>query len=507
MVHGGESTPKLVFLVKLLEPELEAEDLAAEIQYLYEDLADLNHSQEGRLRYLEEVNGDGPFQRARRVGVRFEVPADRLRAVLRRLCDRLDDQPLETLVLIQQGQTKLQIQTHQAEALAGILPAAEALLPPDQIYLAKAETYSRTLGEISPAEDAVLDVLRQRLDLSKTEAELLKAKAMGPYKTLEAKRKRFHDVLVVELARQCPLAEDTWAVLQELADNLGLPRKEAAAVYQTQLQQMRVETEAIRQRQEAEAEAARQRELDAQRRAEADQQRQSRHHYLDQYRTMVRQALQTTLYPLTFDQGRLEQARQMWEISATDASQIEETIRSELYGSIESEMAINYSRLRQLLWEQAWQAADEETENVMFRATQRQNMEPLDRDAVLQVPCSELRIIDQLWQRYSNGKFGFTPQQQIFLQLDRRPLDFLQHIEWRDGTVSLNRGLKPYSSLQFSIGAPVGHLPTWRWCCSSLEGGYEVGDAIVEAMFLHLDKCFPAASTPVLDHIPPIEGA
>ena len=111
-------------------------------------------------------------------GLQFQTSPDRLRAILRRLCDRLDDHPLETLILIYYGQVRLQIQTHKAEELASIVAAAEDLLPPDSIYLAKAETYVRTRGELSPAEEANLELLAQQLALTPEEASGLKATAL-----------------------------------------------------------------------------------------------------------------------------------------------------------------------------------------------------------------------------------------------------------------------------------------------------------------------------------------
>ncbi|CCQ59603.1 GUN4 domain-containing protein, partial [Crocosphaera watsonii] len=30
-------------------------------------------------------------------------------------------------------------------------------------------------------------------------------------------------------------------------------------------------------------------------------------------------------------------------------------------------------------------------------------------------PCEDLRIIDQLWVKYSNGQFGFSVQKQIYM--------------------------------------------------------------------------------------------
>jgi hypothetical protein len=505
MVRDVYSPPKLAFLVKLIEPELNPEELAAEAQYLLEDLQDLSGLGQTRFQPVENPQGEGPFQTRVQSGVQFEAPPDRLRAILKRLCNRLDDKPLETLVLIQQGQMRLQVQTHEAAVLAGIVEAAEAMLDPQSIYLAKAETYCRTHGEISPAEDANLELLRQRLGLSPQEAEVLKSEALGPYKTLAEKRQRFREVLMEELARENPLSDETWELLEELADNLNLPQDEATALYQERLHQIQVEAEAIRRQQEAEAEVARQAAEREQIQEQHRQQQLGRQQQLDDYREMVRQVLQNALYAPAFDQGRLEQARRLWNIPPNEAQQIEEAVRSELHGSIRSALGVDYSRLRQLLWSQVWQEADQETENVLLKAL-RQNMEPVDRNALLQLPCVDLLTIDELWSRYSSGRFGFKAQQQVYQQVDKRPADFLRMVEWRGSRVSLTGGIKPYKNLQFNANAPLGHLPTWRWCCPSLESGYDVSESIVDGLFLHLGKCLSMEAPPLPPTIAALAG-
>lgn len=475
---------------------MSADKAAIEVQYLHDDLQALGGLRQTRIQKLYETqNREGPFPSQVPRGVEFEAPADRLRAIVRRLCDRLHDYPQETVLSIDYGVACLRVQTHQADELATLLEAAEVLVDPQSVYLAKAKGYSQTQGEFSPAEEANLELLRQRLGLTVPEAEDLKAIALGPYKTREAKRQHFSQVLMEELARQQPLNEETWALMLELADNLNLPRSDAEAFYQRHLQEIQVKAEAIRLQQQAEAEA--------QRRAEEDAAYRDRHHeaefghqqQLMQYRELVRQVLQTNPNPPPFDQGRLEQTRRLWEIGTDEAIQIEEAVRSERYGSITSAIGADYSRLRQLLWSQQWQEADRETENVLLKALRPKTMEPLDRDTILQLPCVDLMTIDQLWSRYSDGRFGFKAQYQIYLQVERRPADFLPALGWRGPAFSLTRGLKPYNSLEFNAKAPQGHLPTWRWCCPSLDSGYDVGDSIVEGFFLHMDKCLSVVMT------------
>ena len=493
--------PCLGFVVQLVDPNLSREEATTEVQYLQADLRALSGLGALAMEVVRQPQGEGPFQQERWLGVRFDLPADRLRGVVRRLCDRLKDYPQPTRVEIGHGALVVQINTQDAEELAQIVRLAEDMVDPQSLYLAKARTYDYSHGEFSPAEEANLEVLRQRLDLSDAEAQTLKVTALGPYQTLAEKGRYFNQVLLEELARQSPLPEETWATLTELAENLGFPLSKAQTLYQEQLTVIQVQAEAIRQQQRAEAESAQLVTQQAESRDQHHEQEFDRQQTLGQYRDMLAHAMQTTLYPPDFDRGRLEQARRLWEIDAEEALQLEEAVRSERYGSIQSALGIDYGRLRQLLWSQLWREADEETENVILKAL-RQNMEPLDRDAILRLPCLDLLTIDNLWSHYSQGRFGFKAQQQVYLQVDRRPADFLRALDWRGSRLSLTGGIKPYKSLQFNNSAPSGHLPTWRWCCSSLENGYNVGESVVEALFLHLDKCLdvngPAPSIPMV---------
>lgn len=487
--------PRLGFVVQLVDANLSLEEATTEVQYLQADLRALSGLGGLAMEVLRQPQGEGPFQQDRWLGVRFEIPADRLRGVVRRLCDRLEDYPQLTQVDVRYGVVTVQMTTREAEDLAQIVRLAEDMVDPQSLYLAKAQTYGHSHGEFSPAEEANLEALRQRLGLSEQEAQALKAEVLGPYQTLAEKERYFNQALLEELTRQNPLSEETWVTLAELAENLGLPLAKAQRLYQDQLTTIQVQAETIRQQQQAETEATRQSAQQAEFRDQYHDQALERQQNLGQYRDMLRQAMQTTLYPPDFDRGRLEQARRLWDIEAEEALRIEEAVRSEIYGSIQSALGIDYGRLRQLLWSQRWREADEETENVILKAL-RHNMEPLDRDAILQLPCVDLTTIDRLWIRYSNGRFGFKAQEQVYLQVDRRPVDFLRALDWRGSRLSLTGGIKPYKSLQFSSNAPSGHLPTWRWCCPSLENGYNVSESVVEAFFLHLEKCLPVGGPP-----------
>ncbi|MEI2580272.1 GUN4 domain-containing protein [Scytonema sp. PRP1] len=79
-----------------------------------------------------------------------------------------------------------------------------------------------------------------------------------------------------------------------------------------------------------------------------------------------------------------------------------------------SEKGVDYTRLRDLLAAGKWKEADEETFAVMLKASGRENDGWLDIESIKNFPCTDLRTIDQLWVKYSNGGFGFSVQKRIW---------------------------------------------------------------------------------------------
>ncbi|MEO0986261.1 MAG: GUN4 domain-containing protein [Cyanobacteria bacterium J06639_14] len=399
------------------------------------------------------------------------------------------------------GQTKLQIQTKDAGDVLGILPAIETLLPATQIFQARAEAYTLRGGELSPVEQANLELLRYRLNLSPEIAENIISRALGPYRDREEKLQKYREVLSAEINRQSPLSETTWAELRRLYQALGLANEDVIPVndeyvarVQAEVVHLQLQEEATRLQEETLLQEEQiQREI-------ADQQNNT-----ERYRQEFQRAIANTLYPSEFDRGRLEQARQLWDLDPERVRAIEREATDERYGPIESNSGLDYSRLRQLLWLNQWEDADQETERLILTSLSR-DMHPLEGDAILQLNCVDMQTIDALWARYSRGKFGFRVQHQIYVRNERRADDFLVAVRWQEATAIGNVNLfprrKPYRELQFDAEAEAGHLPTWRWGSDALEGAYIVSEEIVDTFFLHLEKCMPtlgSAPTVLLD--------
>ena len=123
------------------------------------------------------------------------------------------------------------------------------------------------------------------------------------------------------------------------------------------------------------------------------------------------------------------------------------------------EKGVDYTRLRDLLKARKWKEADQETRTVMLKTAGRQKESWLDRYSIKKLPFIDLRTIDQLWVKYSNGRFGFSVQKRIWESVGHDEEKFGNRVGWyKEGIVSDDVWLE-YSELTFSLNAPVGHFP------------------------------------------------
>ncbi|NES71942.1 MAG: GUN4 domain-containing protein, partial [Okeania sp. SIO2D1] len=114
-----------------------------------------------------------------------------------------------------------------------------------------------------------------------------------------------------------------------------------------------------------------------------------------------------------------------------------------------------------------WKEADEETARCIFKVAGLKENNSLRAEDIENFPCTDLRTIDQLWVKYSNGKFGFSVQKKIYYNLggtkeynEKAWKEFADKVGWRKGQKWLY-----YSDLEFNISTHyTGHLPSRvRW--------------------------------------------
>lgn len=126
---------------------------------------------------------------------------------------------------------------------------------------------------------------------------------------------------------------------------------------------------------------------------------------------------------------------------------------------LKSARGVDYTYLRDLLAAGKWKEADLETLKVMLKAARREDEGWFDKDSIDNFPCDDLRTIDQLWVKYSQGRFGFSVQKKIWLECGGK-VDYDtekklgDRVGWRKGGSWLN-----YKDLTFNKQAQEGHLP------------------------------------------------
>jgi GUN4-like len=153
---------------------------------------------------------------------------------------------------------------------------------------------------------------------------------------------------------------------------------------------------------------------------------------------------------------------------------------------LSSEKYIDYSLLRDLLKEGNWKKADEETLRVMLRVVNRGEQDDISISEISaenfrNFPCAELKTIDSLWVKYSNGKFGFSVQKKIYVEcgamLDGIPpnyeiwKEFSDRIGWAVswGVSGIKRDIS-YDEVTYDMSAPKGHLPIAIWLVHPFSG-------------------------------------
>ena len=127
---------------------------------------------------------------------------------------------------------------------------------------------------------------------------------------------------------------------------------------------------------------------------------------------------------------------------------------------------MDYTKLRDLLKAGKWKEADEETRRVMLAVAKLElwfNPESIDN-----FPCADLRTIDKLWIKYSDGRFGFSVQKRIYQGLGgMREWNYKIWEEFEDkvGWSKFEEGWRKkigwfdYKDIAFDKKPPEGHLP------------------------------------------------
>lgn len=140
---------------------------------------------------------------------------------------------------------------------------------------------------------------------------------------------------------------------------------------------------------------------------------------------------------------------------------------------ISQKTGIDYTKLRNLLREKKWSEADIHTyqlvEQIVKTAKQQNQHVFIELNTIAEFSCPDIRTVDYLWKKYSDNKFGFSPQQEVWQSVNQKGdfstqtwRRFATKVGWKKGEVANGTGYLLYDELDFEPSkAPAGHLPWW----------------------------------------------
>ncbi|WP_432808965.1 GUN4 domain-containing protein [Pantanalinema sp. GBBB05] len=143
----------------------------------------------------------------------------------------------------------------------------------------------------------------------------------------------------------------------------------------------------------------------------------------------------------------------------------------------------DFQGLEKVLKAKDWKSADEKTRAIVIVLATKKNFfqrtigrivpesKLYNLDDLARIDCKDIKLIDNLWGEYSQGKFGWGIQQKIWQSLPKPKTpyevdalieqyrEFTQQVGWRDR----RDYLIPPAKMIFDITAPIGHFPSWEW--------------------------------------------
>ena len=124
---------------------------------------------------------------------------------------------------------------------------------------------------------------------------------------------------------------------------------------------------------------------------------------------------------------------------------------------LKSEKNIDYQDLQELLIIQKFQEADALTRVKLceLAGNTAVNRKWIYFTEVEKFPITDLATIDLLWQVYSEGKFGYQVQRQMWLSLGKDYNQLWTKLKWK----TENKWTKYPQEFIWDLTAPMGHLP------------------------------------------------
>jgi hypothetical protein len=304
---------------------------------------------------------------------------------------------------------------------------AQARRKPEADYRKLVECYA-SHGEISFVAREILQQKQKEIGITDGLAAEIESQVLEPYRKRLKNLERYREAFKKAIEYRYPLAQKTRDELKDLQDVFGLRDEDV---------------EPIQEQITADKEAEYQQQQEAQKR----QQEQAK---AEQQQEVERRRQQQQSTPTTPSKPPAE----------TD--------------DLSSEQGVDYTKLRDLLASGRWREADKETVAVM-KAANREQKGYLNSESIAKFPCTDLRTIDQLWVKYSNGRFGFSVQKRIWESVGGKPGEYDYEIlkkfgdrvgwlKWENKWLGLKKEEQwlSYNDIIYDFNAPQGHLPSAR---------------------------------------------
>lgn len=154
---------------------------------------------------------------------------------------------------------------------------------------------------------------------------------------------------------------------------------------------------------------------------------------------------------------------------------------SQLNDDLSSAVEIDYRNLRNFLAVKDFESANKETKSI-FQKISYINLNLSDPDPektkIPRIPCTDICTIDRLWVKYSEGRFGISVQDEIWINIyaslykEKQEFDKREKIESSADELSFSAQFDAWfklndilgwksdnSGLIYQCSAPKGHLP------------------------------------------------
>ena len=153
-----------------------------------------------------------------------------------------------------------------------------------------------------------------------------------------------------------------------------------------------------------------------------------------------------------------------------------------------SERRVNYTPLQTALINQNWQSANQLTSNFLLDLAGQKQRGYLTASDTQGLPCLDIQTVDFLWLKFSQGRFGFSTQAEIWRNLKGKNYDdslrFEQQVGWNQP--------QPIFDL---VSAPPGHLPLRPALSEGVMDAW--GGGWILAISQRLERCCRLSVSPI----------